>query len=57
MYNTASELYDVLLETYFDEYDDLSDGKRSKMTPNMVLLIWHLMSMTTVNGIKKQPDD
>ena len=57
MYNTASELYDVLLETYFDEYDDLSDAKRSKMTPNMVLLIWHLMSMTIVNGIKKQPDD
>ena len=31
MYDTASELYNVLLETYFDEYCDLSDAERRKV--------------------------
>ena len=34
MYDTASELYNDLFETYFDEYNDLSDAKRSKIDPN-----------------------
>ena len=32
-YDTASKLYNVLLKTYFDEYYNLSDAKRSKMDP------------------------
>ena len=31
MYNTASELYNDLLETYFHEYIDLSNANRSKL--------------------------
>ena len=31
MYYTASKLYNDLLETYFDEYYDLSDAEREKM--------------------------
>ena len=30
-YNTASELYDDFLKTYFDEYYYLSDTKRNKI--------------------------
>ena len=33
MYNTASELYNDLIETYFDENNHLSDAKRSKKYP------------------------
>ena len=33
MYDTFSELYNDLLETYFDEYYDLSDAKRIKIGP------------------------
>ena len=33
MYDTVSELYNDLLETYFDQYYDLSDVKRSKIYP------------------------
>ena len=33
MYDSASELYNDLLVTYFDEYNDLSDDKRNKMGP------------------------
>ena len=31
VHNTASELYNDLLQTYFGEYCDLLDAKRSKM--------------------------
>ena len=31
--NIASDLYNDLLETYFDECYDLSDKKRSKIDP------------------------
>ena len=31
MYDTSSECFNDLLETYFDEYYDLSDAKRSKI--------------------------
>ena len=33
MNDTSSGLYNNLLETYFDEYYDLSDAKRSKIDP------------------------
>ena len=33
MYNKALELYNDLLETYFDEYFELSDAKRKKIEP------------------------
>ena len=33
MYDTASELYNELPETYFDEYNDFSEDERSKMDP------------------------
>ena len=33
MHDTALELYNELLETYFDEYYYLSHGKRKKMDP------------------------
>ena len=33
MHDTALELYNELLETYFDEYHYLSHGKRKKMDP------------------------
>ena len=39
VYNTALELYNDLLGTYFDEYYALSDAKRSKINPHMLLLI------------------
>ena len=31
MYDTSSECFNDLPETYFDEYYDLSDAKRSKI--------------------------
>ena len=31
VYNTTSELYNELLEIYFDEYGNFSDAKRKKM--------------------------
>ena len=31
VYDTSSECFNDLLETYFDEYYDLSDAKRSKI--------------------------
>ena len=31
VYNTASELYNDFLETYFHEYIDLSNANRSKL--------------------------
>ena len=33
MYITASELYNDLLEIYFDKYNDLLGAKRSKVAP------------------------
>ena len=33
MSDTASELYNKLLETYFDEYNELSGAKINKMDP------------------------
>ena len=33
MYNRDSQLHNDLLQTYFDEYYDLSDSKRTKMDP------------------------
>ena len=39
MYNTAIELYNDLLESYFAEYYELQDAKRNKMVPNIILLI------------------
>ena len=33
MYNTALELHNDLLGTYFDEYFALSDAKKSKINP------------------------
>ena len=33
MYDTSSELYNILLETSHDEYYDLSDAKRSRIDP------------------------
>ena len=33
MSDTASELYNKLLETYFDEYKELSGAKINKMDP------------------------
>ena len=35
VYDTASALYNMLLEIYFDEYYDLSDAKGSKMNPQI----------------------
>ena len=40
VYDTLLELYNGLLETYFDEHFDLSDAKKKvKQIPNMILLI------------------
>ena len=33
MYDAAPELYNELLGTYFDEYEDFSDEKRSNVDP------------------------
>ena len=33
VYDTSSELYNILLETSHDEYYDLSDAKRSRIDP------------------------
>ena len=53
MYNTASELYNDLLETHFDEYYYLSNTKSSKMDPTMILMIKLLINLTMVNSTKK----
>ena len=53
MYNAALESYNNLLGTYLDEYYALSDAKRSKINPHMLLLISYLMKITIMNGIKK----
>ena len=37
MYDTISELYNDLLGTYFDEYNELSDHKRNKIDPKYKL--------------------
>ena len=39
VYNAALESYNNLLGTYLDEYYALSDAKRSKINPHMLLLI------------------
>ena len=53
MYNTALNLYYVLLETYFDKHNDLSNAKKiitdSKYDPSRLTL----KKMTVMNGIKK----
>ena len=33
VYNTSSELHNNLIEIYFDEYYDVSDGERKNMEP------------------------
>ena len=33
MYHTSSELYNVLLEKYIDQHNDLLDAKCSKIKP------------------------
>ena len=33
VYNKASEVYNELLEIYFDKYNDFSGAKRKKMDP------------------------
>ena len=38
VYNTALELYNNLLGTYFDEYFDLPDAKKSKIDPEYDLI-------------------
>ena len=53
MYNTASELYNDLLETHFDEYHYLSNTESSKMDPTMILMIKLLINLTMVNSTKK----
>ena len=53
MYNTASELYNDLLETHFDEYYYLLDAKSSKMDPTTILMIKLLINLTIVNSTKK----
>ena len=55
MNNTVSELYSDLLETYFHEYYDLSDAKRSKMDPkhDPANLTLNENDLTKVNVIKK----
>ena len=53
VHNTALKLYNDLLGTYFDEYYTLSDAKRSKINPHMLLLISYLMKITIMNSIKK----
>ena len=37
MYDTISELYNDLLGTYFDEYNELSNHKRNKIDPKYKL--------------------
>ena len=53
VYNTALNLYYVLLETYFDKHNDLSYAKKiitdSKYDPSRLTL----KKMTVMNGIKK----
>ena len=53
VYNTASELYNDLLETYFDVYYDLWDAKRSRMDPQYDPANLTLDEYTIVNGVKK----
>ena len=53
VYDKDSELYNELLEIYFDKYNDLSDDKRKKIhhkySPVKLMLDAHAHK----NGIKK----
>ena len=50
--NTASELYNNLLEIYFDEYYELSDAKRNKMKNNVILKSHFLKHIIMMTGLK-----
>ena len=53
MYDTALELYSNFLETYHDEYNELSDDKRNKMNPKYDPKFYFLKDMKKNRLIKK----
>ena len=57
MYDTASKLYNVYLETYFDEYFDLSNAKSSKMDPKYDPANLTLDEQNHSEWYKEKPDD
>ena len=52
MYDTASELYNDLLGIYFDEYYDLSDPERKKVSANINLKSFFLKHVIMNRGLK-----
>ena len=51
MYDNASEMYNIYLETYFDNNMALSGNKKSWVT-NMILLIYFLKDIIMKSGLK-----
>ena len=51
MYDNASEMYNIYLETYFDNNMALSGNKKSWVT-NMILLIYFLKDIIMKTGLK-----
>ena len=54
VYDTASQLYNDFLVSYYHKYYELSDDKRKKLSPNMILHIYLLMDMIIVCSQKNK---
>ena len=52
VYDPASELYNELLGTYFDEYYYLSDAERKKWSVNINLKSYFLKHAIVMNDLK-----
>ena len=52
MYDKASDLYNDLLGSYSNEYNELSDAKREKKSSNMILLNDFLKQLIIMSGFK-----
>ena len=52
VFDTASELYNDLLEIYFYKYKALSDAKIESLVINMRLLIYFLKYTIIMSGLK-----
>ena len=56
VYDNASELYNDYLKIQFDQYYELSDAKREKLSPNMILIIYFLRHIIMMSDLKMNND-
>ena len=54
MHDNASEIYNVYLETYFDQYLSVSDNEKRKMGNKRYILINLLKHMTMLAALKNK---